>query len=146
MLLGEIHYKVGQKHRLALPRKFRDQLGSQLVVTRGYEGCLVVVNQSEWQSVVRDVVDGSFLDMDARESARFLLGGASQIDLDSQGRFIVPSSLFEYADLHDEVVFVGLDSWLEIWSLERWQQQVEVLSSQGSAVAQRLSDKQRHSL
>lgn len=144
MLLGEIRYKVGQKHRLALPRKFRDQLGSQLVVTRGYEGCLVLVAGADWQSLISDVMDGSFLDIDARESARFLLGGASEVELDAQGRFIVPLNLFDHADLKDEVVFVGLGSWVEVWSVERWQEQLVSLSSQGSMIAQRLSDKKAH--
>lgn len=141
MVLGEIRYKVGQKHRLALPRKFRDQLGSRLVMTRGYEGCLVLVASSEWQSLITDVANGSFLDIDARESARFLFGGASEIELDAQGRFIVPPSLFDHAGLQEEVVFVGLGAWVEVWSSQRWQEQLANLSSQGSIIAQRLSDK-----
>ena len=85
MLLGEVVYKVGQKRRLALPKKFRQQLGDRLVVTRGYEGCLVMVSEAEWQSLIAEVDQASFLDINARASARFLLGVANEVELDAQG-------------------------------------------------------------
>jgi MraZ protein len=138
MLLGEITYKMGQKHRLALPKKFRDAIGQSAIMTRGYEGCLVIVGQGQWQKLIADVQDGSFLDISARESARFLFGGASEIEMDTQGRFVVPSSLYDYAGLNNEVVFVGLGSWVEVWSQERWQQQLQQLADNGAAIAQRL--------
>lgn len=142
MLLGEITYKVGQKHRLALPKKFRAGIGQQLVITRGYEGCLVVVGQNSWQQLMADVENGSFLDVNARESARFLFGGASEVELDNQGRFIVPAALYDHAGLSDEVVFVGVGKWLEIWSRQRWDEQLVQLSQRGSVIAQHLINKE----
>lgn len=138
MLLGEIRYKMGQKHRLAIPKKFREALGDTLIISRGYEGCLIIVSQSQWSALVQPISQGSFLDSNARASARFLMGGAHQLELDSQGRGIVPASLHEYADFQDEVVFVGLGQWLEVWSDQRWQQQLDNLQHQGAALAQQL--------
>lgn len=138
MLLGEVVYKVGQKRRLALPKKFRQQLGDRLVVTRGYEGCLVMVSEAEWQSLIAEVDQASFLDINARASARFLLGGANEVELDAQGRFVVPDVLYEYAGLKDEVVFVGLGKWIEVWDTTQWDGIQKQLAENGSAIAQQL--------
>jgi MraZ protein len=139
MLLGEVVYKVGQKHRLALPKKFRQALGDQLIITRGYEGCLVIVSEAQWQPLITEVDSASFLDINARASARFLLGGAHELLLDSQGRFVVPESLYGYADLDEDVVFVGLGKWVEVWDAKRWQEVQQYLANEGSAIAQRLA-------
>ena len=139
MLLGEVVYKVGQKHRLALPKKFRDILGDRLVVTRGYEGCLVIVSEAEWLPLIAEVDNASFLDINARSSARFLLGGANELVLDSQGRFVVPETLYEYAEIGEEVVFVGLGKWVELWDVARWTVIQQQLANEGSAIAQRLA-------
>ena len=89
---------------------------------------------------MQDIEHGSFLDSNARESARFLLGGATEVQLDSQGRFVVPTALLKHAQLQEEVVFVGLGQWLEVWSSEKWQIQLDYLSSHGADIAQRLAD------
>lgn len=138
MLLGEINYKMGQKHRLAIPKLFRQELGQTLILSRGYEGCLLIVDPEHWQHITSPINQHSFLDQSARASARFLLGGAHQVELDAQGRCVVPPSLYQHAGFNEEVVFVGLGQWVEVWSLERWQQQLEQLQDQGSDMAQRL--------
>jgi MraZ protein len=139
MLLGEVVYEVGQKHRLAMPKQFRDELGS-VILTRGYEGCLLVVAGSEWQELIADVSRGSMLDANVRESTRFLFGGASAVELDAQGRFIVPATLYDHAQLNDEVVFVGLGRWVEIWDKQRWEEHLAKLGEQGAEIAQHLVD------
>lgn len=139
MLLGEVVYKVGQKHRLALPKRFRQGLGDRLIVTRGYEGCLVIVAESDWQPLIAEIDNASFLDINARASARFLLGGAHELSLDSQGRFVVPETLYKYAELRDEVVFVGLGKWIEVWNSKRWSDIQAQLAGEGSAIAQKLT-------
>lgn len=138
MLLGEINYKMGQKHRLAIPKIFRQELGQTLILSRGYEGCLLIVDPKRWQHITAPINQQSFLDVHARSSARFLLGGAHQVELDAQGRCVVPANLYHHAGFQDEVVFVGLGEWVEVWSIERWQQQLEQLQNQGSEMAQRL--------
>jgi MraZ protein len=138
MLLGEIYYKVGQKHRMALPKKFRDELGSEIVATRGYEGCLILVSLERWLSLMAGINAQSFFTIQARQTARFLLGGAAELTLDDQGRFVLPESLFEHAGLTVEVVFVGLGTWVEIWDSERWKAQQVLLQQDGAEIAQTL--------
>jgi MraZ protein len=138
MLLGKVVYKVGQKHRLALPKLFRQQLGDHIIVTRGYEGCLVIVSIDQWQALTAEVDQSSFLDIQVRQSARFLFGGAAEVDLDSQGRFIVPAVLYDHAQLAEEVVFVGLGRWVEVWHKQRWEEQIGRLAVEGAGIAQHL--------
>lgn len=146
MLLGEVVYKMGQKHRLALPKKFRQQMGDRLIVTRGFEGCLVMVSQEQWLPLISEVETASFLDMHARSSARYLLGGASEVVLDAQGRFVVPDVLHQHAGLDEEVVFVGLGKWVEVWDKQKWAALQQELAAEGSAIAQKLLPKSEQHL
>ena len=83
MLIGEYKSKLGDKKRVSLPKKFRDQLGENLILTRGYEQALIVVNEQLWKKIATEVIDGSFINKDIRDTSRFLVGGAKEITLDS---------------------------------------------------------------
>ena len=139
MLIGEYKSKVGEKKRVSLPKKFREELGSNLILTRGYEQALIVVNEKLWKKVATEVIDGSFINKDIRDTSRFLVGGAKEISTDMQGRFVIPESLFEYAQLKEDVVFIGLINWIEIWDKERWQERLEYLKEHGDEIAQEIS-------
>jgi MraZ protein len=139
MLIGEYKSKLGKKKRVSLPKKFRDQLGENLILTRGYEQALIVVNEKLWKTVAKEVMDGSFINKDIRDTSRFLVGGAKEIDLDTQGRFVIPESLLEHAQLKDEAVFIGLVNWVEIWDKEKWQERLEYLKEHGEEIAQEIS-------
>src|SRR5689334_8081018 len=103
MLIGEYQNKVGDRKRIALPKKLRDELGSDLILTRGYENSLVIVNKHLWENLSKDIISGSFINTDIRDTSRFLIGSATEIDLDEQGRFVLPQALFDYAQLKDDV-------------------------------------------
>jgi MraZ protein len=139
MLIGEYKSKLGKKKRVSLPKKFRDQLGENLILTRGYEQALIVVNEELWKTVAKEVMDGSFINKDIRDTSRFLVGGAKEIDLDTQGRFVIPESLLEHAQLKDEAVFIGLVNWVEIWDKKKWQERLEYLKEHGEEIAQEIS-------
>lgn len=139
MLIGEYTTKVGDKKRVSLPKKFRDELGENLILTRGYEEALVLVNQEMWSTVAKDVVNGSFINKNIRDTSRFLVGGAKEISTDTQGRFIIPESLFEYAQFSKEIVFIGLVNWIEIWDKQKWEQRLQYLKSNSDQIAQELS-------
>ena len=139
MLIGAHIYKVGGKRRVALPKAFREEIGNKVVVTRGYEGCLVVVSPSQWEKLVEDAASGPFVSGPVRDTSRFLLGGAAEIELDEQGRFVIPESLLSYAEIKDEVCFLGLGRWVEIWDKERWEEREEYLSKEAGDIAERLA-------
>ncbi len=139
MLIGEYRSKVGEKKRVSLPKKFREELGEDLILTRGYENALVLVNKSMWSTVAKEVMNGSFINKNIRDTSRFLVGGAKEIQTDSQGRFVIPESLYEYAEISDEVVFIGLANWIEIWSRDKWNERLEYLKKNSGEIADELS-------
>ena len=91
MIIGEYQQKLGDKNRIAFPKKFREELGNRLIMTKGYEGCLVIMSPAQWEEMVSDAVSGPFVSGLVRDTSRFLLASATEIELDSQGRFVVPS-------------------------------------------------------
>lgn len=139
MLIGEYKSRVGEKKRISLPKKFRDEMGENLILTRGYENALVLVNQKLWENIAKDVINGSFTNKDIRDTSRFLVGSAKEIETDEQGRFVIPQSLFEHAQLKEEVVFIGLVNWVEIWDSAKWQERIKYLQEHGEEIAQEIN-------
>ena len=139
MIIGEYKSRVGEKKRVSLPTKFREQIGEDLILTRGYEESLILVNKEMWEKVAQGVINGSFTDKNIRDTSRFLVGSAKEIEMDSQGRFVIPESLFNHANLGSEIVFIGLVNWIEIWDAEKWQKRVVYLQEHGEEIAQEIS-------
>lgn len=139
MLIGEYKSKLGEKKRVSLPKKFRELLGENLILTRGYEQALIVVNEGLWKKVAKEVTDGSFINKDIRDTSRFLVGGAKEIELDKQGRFVIPQALLEHAELEDDVIFIGLVNWVEIWNKDKWEKRLQYLKEHGDEIAQEIS-------
>lgn len=135
MIIGEYRSKVGEKKRVSLPKKFRDELGEEIILTRGYEDALILVNKGMWELIAKDVVDGSFINRNIRDTSRFLIGGAVEITVDKQGRFLIPQALFEHAELKKDIVFIGLINWIEIWSKEKWEERLQYLKDHGEDIA-----------
>jgi len=140
MLIGQYSSRVGAKKRVSVPKKFRDELGEQVIITRGYEGCLVLVDRDQWEILTKDIVGGSFIDKKIRESGRFLLAGAHEVEFDDQGRCVLPSGLYSYAELTGDAVFVGLVNWVEIWSEKKWKEHEEYIREHGDSIAQELAN------
>ena len=139
MIIGEYRSRIGEKKRVALPKKLRKELGDNLILTRGYENSLVLVNKEMWSNVASEVTNGSFINSKIRDTSRFLVGSAVEITTDSQGRFVVPQALYEHAELESDVVFIGLVNWVEIWDRKKWEARVAYLQENGEEIAQEIS-------
>ncbi|HEX7041677.1 MAG TPA: division/cell wall cluster transcriptional repressor MraZ [Patescibacteria group bacterium] len=139
MLIGQFDGKISIKHQVAFPKKFRQILGDKFIVTKGFEQALMVIAESNWTKVLEDIEESSVTRSSARETKRFLLGGASYIDLDDKGRFILPEYLRMFADLSEEIVFVGQDSYVEIWDKKRWDKYNAELATKIESIAEKLS-------
>lgn len=139
MLIGEYKAKLQEKNRVALPKKFRDEFEGNLIITRGYEGCLIVIDSNRWKELIRLVEIRPLTNQDVRNTKRFLVGGAAEIDFDKQGRFVLPDTLVEYAHLENELMFVGVENWLEVWDLEEWNAKIQQISESAADIADRLS-------
>jgi len=144
MLIGEFSNKVGEKNRIALPKKFREILGEKVIVTRGYEDCIIVVNEKQWDKLLSIFDDKPFTNSPVRDTRRFLIGGASEVSYDKQGRFVIPANLKEFAGIDNEVVFVGLVDWVEIWDRKRWEKRMDVIKPSADKIAEKLQETSEH--
>lgn len=138
MLIGQYDGKIGAKSRVAFPKKFREELGDKLIVTLGYENSLIIVSEEGWKALLEGTEGKPFIQSETRETQRFLLGGASSVELDSKGRFIIPGYLRGYAEIKDEVVFLGLSRYVEIWDKKRWEEYKKNLEKNIDKISQRL--------
>lgn len=121
MLIGEYSHNIDTKKRLALPAKFRRELGKKVIVTRGFDSCLVVYPQKEWQAVTEELRRMPTGRAEGRKLNRVVLGGAVEVALDKLGRILVPDYLKKYAGLKKNVVICGLSNKLELWDVQKWE-------------------------
>lgn len=121
MFKGEYDHTVDAKGRIILPAKFREELGSQFVVTKGLDKCLFVYSNEEWKRIEDNFREKSMTSKDARKFMRFFFAGAADCEVDKQGRILIPAKLREYAGLEKDIVSVGVLSRVEIWSRESWE-------------------------
>ena len=120
MFIGEYHHTIDDKGRIIIPAKFRDELGSNFVVTRGIESCLFVYPNKNWDQICEKLNSLPFTRKDARIFNRFFMSGATNVELDKQGRINISSPLINYANLKKDCVVIGTGDRLEIWSKEDW--------------------------
>lgn len=121
MFMGEYNHTIDPKGRLIVPAKFRESLGESFVVTKGLDGCLFVYDEGEWAAFEEKLKTLPITNKDARNFVRFFLAGAATVELDKQGRILLPQVLRDFAELTKDVVLVGVASRVEIWSKERWE-------------------------
>ncbi|MEK7160263.1 MAG: division/cell wall cluster transcriptional repressor MraZ [Patescibacteria group bacterium] len=143
MLIGQHDGKIDNKGRSALPKKFREVLGDKIIVTFGYENSLIIVSEENWKALLEGTEGRPFIEQDTRETQRFLLGGATSVELDNKGRFILPGYLREFAKIKDNVVFLGLSRYVELWDSNRWLEYQKFLEKNIETISQRLVEKEK---
>lgn len=121
MFMGEYQHSVDAKGRLIIPAKFREELGQGAVMTRGLDNCLFLFPADEWKILEDKLKTLPLTKADARQFVRFFFSGATECELDKQGRIIVPSNLREYSQIDKEVTVIGVSNRVEIWSKQRWE-------------------------
>ncbi|MCI8483036.1 MAG: division/cell wall cluster transcriptional repressor MraZ [Lachnospiraceae bacterium] len=125
MFRGEYNHTVDTKGRLIVPSKFRELLGDEFVVTKGLDGCLFVYSTEEWEIIEAKFREVSQFSQKARKFARFFFAGATNCEIDKQGRVLLPAVLREFAGIEKEVVLAGVLNHIEIWNREKWQETSE---------------------
>ena len=121
MLIGEYEHSLDVKGRIIMPAKFRDDIGDKFIVTKGLDGCLFAFSKEEWTKFEEKLSTLPISNKDARTFTRFFFAGAIDCELDKQGRFLISSNLREFAGFTKDVVIVGMNSRIEIWSKEKWE-------------------------
>ena len=122
MLIGEFEHSLDTKGRLIMPSKLREDIGDKFIITKGLDGCLFAFSIDEWKNFEQKLRSLPISNKDARAFSRFFFAGAIDCEIDKQGRFLISSNLREFASLTKDVVIVGMDSRIEIWSKDKWQQ------------------------
>src|SRR3989344_3132469 len=147
MLIGEYKHNLDAKRRLAIPSKFRKELGEGLpagqagaILTRGLDNCLFIFPSKYWAPFAEMLAGLSMAKQDTRAFARLFLSGATEIEFDSLGRILIPEHLKKYADLKKSVVVAGLFNRLEIWDEERWISYRANLEKNSDAIAEKLGE------
>ena len=120
MFIGEYHHSIDSKGRIIIPAKFREELGNSFIVTRGIENCLFVYSIDNWNKICDKLNSLPFTKKDARNFIRFFMSGATEVELDNQGRVNISSVLVNYANIIKECVVIGTGDRLEIWAMESW--------------------------
>ena len=133
MLIGEFEHSLDAKGRVAIPNKFREDLGESFFLTKGVDCCLFVLPESEWNRLEEKL---RLMPISkAKTLQRFFFSGAAKVETDKQGRILVPSSLRSYANLEKDVTFVGVSSRAEIWSSTAWNQLTSSITKEEVAAA-----------
>lgn len=122
MFIGEYQHSLDSKNRMIIPSKIREGLGNKFVITKGLDGCLYAYPLKEWEVLECKLKNLPLTNKDARAFVRFFFSGACEIELDKQGRGLIPQNLKEYAKIEKEIVSIGVLSRVEIWSKEKWDQ------------------------
>jgi MraZ protein len=140
MLLGAYDHTIDDKNRLTLPAKFRQAFADGVFVTRGLDGCLFAYRREDWDRLVESrLAPLDPLSPETRRLQRFFYAGASESELDKQGRVMIPAQLIEHAKLGREVVVAGVNDRLEIWDRAAWRTELAEVEGSAEDVAERLA-------
>ena len=129
MLIGEYEHTIDAKGRLSMPAKLRRDMGETFIVTKGLDGCLFAFSQNEWTNFETKLKSLPLSDRNARNFVRFFLAGATECEIDKQGRFLIPLNLRETAKLEKEAIIIGVGTRLEIWNKQVWESKDEEISA-----------------
>ena len=140
MFMGEYNHTIDAKGRLIIPSKFREVLGEEFVITKGLDGCLFVYDNQEWNAFEEKLKALPLNKKDNRQFVRFFLAGAAEVEVDKQGRILVPGNLRDFAGLEKDVVLVGVASRIEIWSKAKWDGITEDEDEAMEDIAERMAD------
>lgn len=140
MFMGEFQHSIDDKGRIIIPAKFRETLGPSFVITRGLDQCLFVYPMEEWVIMEQKLKALPLMKSDARAFTRFFFSGATECELDKQGRVNLPPNLRDYAKMDKECVVLGVSNRVEIWSKGIWEQYYSQSEETFNDIAEKLVD------
>ncbi|WP_310261707.1 division/cell wall cluster transcriptional repressor MraZ [Fictibacillus barbaricus] len=140
MFMGEYQHSIDEKGRMIIPSKFRDELGSEFVLTRGLDQCVFGYPLNEWKVIEDKLKTLPFTKKDARAFTRFFFSGAAECQLDKQGRVNIASTLRDYAKLEKDCVVIGVSNRIEIWSKSIWEEYFSKSEDSFGEIAESLMD------
>ena len=140
MFIGEYQHSLDIKGRIAIPVRFRAGLNGGAIITRGLDHCLFLFDTVAWGELAKKLINLPLAQSNSRAFTRLMLAGAMEVDLDVQGRILIPDYLRKYATLESRVVVTGLYNRLEIWDQNKWQQYKSATESASQTIAEKLGE------
>jgi MraZ protein len=140
MLLGEYKHNLDTKGRVAIPAKFRDKLVSGAIITRGLDSCLFLFTKGEWDLLAQKLIALPLAQANSRAFVRLMLAGAMDVELDAQGRILIPDYLRKFAGLQKNAVLTGLYNRIEIWDSTMWDKYKQKTESASEEIAEKLGE------
>lgn len=140
MFIGEYRHNLDEKGRLAVPVKFRESLKGGAVITKGLDNCLFLYSKEEWAKLAEKLSNMPISQGNARAFARMMLAGAFDVDIDKQGRVVVPSALRAFAGIKGSTVVAGLFNRVEIWEEKAWETYQNETEKDSNEIAENLGE------
>ncbi|MDA1169006.1 MAG: division/cell wall cluster transcriptional repressor MraZ [bacterium] len=140
MFIGQYNHTIDEKGRMNLPIKFRREVSSGVVVTRGLDHCLFVYPKAQWQEMAEKLAKLPVTQKSSRAFARLMLAGAWDAELDSQGRLMLPEYLRQYAEIKKHVVVAGLYNRIEVWDEEAWSKYQKTTEENSDDIAEGMTE------
>ena len=121
VFFGEYTVSFTSPGRIVLPKKIRERLkGNTFILTKGFNFCLAGYDKEEWEEKAKEILNVSLLEKEELDKRRFIFSSAVYVEVDAQGRFVIPRNLLEYANLEQKAVVIGVGDHFEIWNPEKW--------------------------
>ena len=140
MFLGTYLVSVTSGKRTAIPSVFRQKLGQNVILAKWYENCLVLTGVDSWNALLERITGGEkMIVQPIRETEHFIFASAYEVEVDDQGRIVLPDRLVAYAELGEQVYFLGIGDRVEIWNKELWERKEVEVSKDASSYIEQLS-------
>jgi len=140
MFIGEYAHNLDEKGRLAIPVKFRRDLSKGAIITRGLDSCLFLYTKTEWEKLAEKLAILPISQSNSRAFSRLMLAGAMEVEIDKQGRVVLPEYLREFAGLKKNVVLAGLYNRAEIWDEEKWKTYKTQTETNSNEIAEKMAE------
>ena len=140
MFIGEYAHNLDEKGRLAIPVKFRRDLSKGAVVTRGLDSCLFLYTKTEWEKLAEKLATLPISQSNSRAFSRLMLAGAMEVEIDKQGRVVLPEYLREVAGVKKNIVLAGLYNRAEIWDEEKWKTYKTQTETNSNEIAEKMAE------
>ncbi len=140
MFTGEFQHTLDEKGRVIIPARLREGLGDTFMITRGLDGCLFIYHFDTWTKIEQKVKELPLARKDARAFARYFFSGAAEVEIDRQGRVLIPQNLREHAAIEKEVMIIGVSDRVEVWSEKAWREYTSAENLDFEGAAETLAD------
>jgi MraZ protein len=138
MLIGEYIHTLDEKKRVSLPVKFRKEVGKKIIITAGLDNCLWIFTLAQWKKISDKLSDFSMLQADNRSFNRYMFGSATEVEVDTIGRILLPEFLVSRASLKNKIAVVGVQERIEIWNEDAWKEYKAVVEKKADQLAEKL--------